>query len=373
MKRPVLSPKTIPYDFDIGGKLTVRVSGATSLDAAKLAADLGPWSRHSIPVPDLVVRLVPSLAGIGVTTLGPYGYSDDGCLILRSKDRRSRTKVDFRHLGECGCEISCEGPPDVGFFLSCLEIAAARKGLIMLHAAAFVYRGRGLVVTGWARGGKTSALLSFLLQGARYMTDDKVLIDSDGAQMWGIGSHVELSEWHLRSLSSTSRMLSSRQSLALRALRQLDRLNTRILQPGLLGAQAAGAAARAVAGMRNRFVVRVDPQKAFDAQVQDEARPEKFFVMVKHRDPRVEVRPISTAELLQRVLSAKEYENLPLRQHYLAWRFAFPELQNKFLEDLLDTQSKLACRALQGKTGYLVRHPHLPDLDQLFDAMASVC
>src|SRR5918997_82180 len=67
-----------------------------------------------------------------------------------------------------------------------VNLTALAKGALPLHAAAFTYRGTGVVVTGWAKGGKTETLLGFMAAGAEYVGDEWVYLDANGRHVHGI-------------------------------------------------------------------------------------------------------------------------------------------------------------------------------------------
>src|SRR5690606_15347777 len=94
------------------------------------------------------------------------------------------------------CELIVErGRSSIPLLTDLLRVTAVGKGLAPLHASAFEYRGTGIIVTGMAHGGKTSALMGFLQRGAAFISDDLVLLDPAEDRMVGIAAPVELAAW----------------------------------------------------------------------------------------------------------------------------------------------------------------------------------
>ena len=58
------------------------------------------------------------------------------------------------------CEIVCErGLSAVPHLVAIVNLTALAHGVLPLHASAFSWNGTGILATGWAKGGKTEALL----------------------------------------------------------------------------------------------------------------------------------------------------------------------------------------------------------------------
>jgi len=71
------------------------------------------------------------------------------------------------------------------FFHFALSELLKRRGLFTVHATALEYRGRGVLIPGYSGQGKTTAFLSLLRSGFRYLSDDYPLLRD-------LGSHLEL-------------------------------------------------------------------------------------------------------------------------------------------------------------------------------------
>jgi hypothetical protein len=78
-------------------------------------------------------------------------------------------------------------------------------------------------------------------------------------------------------------------------------------------------------------------------------------------------------EIAKRMISSIQYEQLPFMEHYLAYKFAFPEKRNDFIERARELQFDILKRALAGKEAYLVSHPYPFGLHELFDRMRPLC
>jgi len=172
-------------DYDLHGLAGVRVVGATARDAAVVDRQLGPIRGPLRRDPDIVVRFVDHLDVEGPLRLlgvDDAGFTDDAFLVLRARHKaRARVLIPLDRIGR-RCEIVCErGLPAVPLLIATLNLTVLARGALPLHASAFFHEGRGVVVTGWSKGGKTEAVLAFVARGARFVGDEWVYVGPDGA------------------------------------------------------------------------------------------------------------------------------------------------------------------------------------------------
>ena len=142
------------------------------------------------------VDRVPPTGYLRLLGLHDAAFDEEHFYLLDPQRRRAR--VDLTRLGE-PCEILCEREiariplliPILGLYLS-----AARH--VLLHAASFVHRGRGVLVTGWQKGGKTETLLPFTAAGADYLADEWTVVGGAERGMYGLSAVARLWDWQLR-------------------------------------------------------------------------------------------------------------------------------------------------------------------------------
>ena len=191
-----------PVDYDLHGIVGIRLLGASESDVAAVTAQLGPIRAVLDRDPDVVIRFVDRLPVSNLRYLGreEAGFTDDAFLVLRSRKARARVQIPVEEIGG-RCEIVCEsGLPAVPLLIPIVNVTALAKGVVPVHAAAFVHRGSGVLVTGWAKGGKTESLLGFMSHGAEYIGDEWVYVSADGRRLRGIPEPVRVWDWHLDDL-----------------------------------------------------------------------------------------------------------------------------------------------------------------------------
>ena len=359
-------------DYDIHGLVGIRLINPSISDAAAVARQLGPLQSPLSREPDIVVRFVKQLPTPNLRYLGPktHGFTDNGYFILRSSKQEARVKVAFEEIGK-QCEIVCEnGLRSVPLLMAILNLTALKKDCVSLHASAFNYKDTGVLVTGWAKGGKTEALLAFALHGAEYVGDEWILLSGDGQNMYGVPENIRLWDWHLEYLSHVRRQVGTQERLLFKGIQWLDRLQQAIPNGRIGKTFAVRTVREAMPALRRQLNVCVAPRTIFGRGFGSlTGRPEKLFLMVSHQDSSIAIEPSDPLSIARRMMSAIRYEQLPLMEHYLAFKYAFPGKDNDFIDNAHQRQMDILCRALAGKEAYTVRHPHPVSLHDLYASM----
>lgn len=354
-------------DYDVHGLVGIRLLDAAPGDVAAVAKQLGPLQKRLERAPDIVIRFVEHLPTPNLQLLGleRCGFNAEGFYILRSSKRGAKVKIAFDQIGK-QCQIVCEsGLRSVPLLMAIVNLTAMQKDCVPLHASAFLYNGTGIVVTGWAKGGKTEALLTFAKHGARYVGDEWLLLRGDGQKMYGIPENIRLWDWHLNNLPHLRRQLKRETKLLFKSIHTLDRLQSKLPLQYLREAMPA---------LKRQLNVTLKPQAVFGMKCGPfVAKPEKIFLLMSHAEPHTAVTPVDALEVAQRMISSNRFELLPLMEHYLAFTFAFPDLKNEFLETVHERQFEILRRAFAGKEAYTVRHPYPFSFDELFEGMRPYC
>ncbi len=92
---------------------------------------------------------------------------------------------------------------------------------------------------------------------------------------------------------------------------------------------------------------------------------DKVVLVVSDDQPTVRTAPISPREVAGRMAASVSYEENQFLEYYQAFRFAFPERRNPFLDELDSVREALLGEALAGCMTYEVRHPYPVSFDDL--------
>ena len=357
-------------DYDVRGIVGVRLLGASPQDAAAVDRQLGPVRAPLAGAPDVVVRFVdrlPLSSPMRYVGLDDAGFTDDAFLVLRGSHASPVTvQVPLEDIGG-PCEIVCEsGVGSVPLLIPVLNLTALAKGVVPLHAAAFTYEGTGVLVTGWAKGGKTETLLAFMARGARYVGDEWVYVDADGYRLYGLPEPIKLWDWHFPDLPRYRELIGWSTRSRLSAIKGMQRAAARASGDG-----GAGALGRTSALLGRQLYTRVPPDKLFGSEAcAAEGMLDRLVFVVSEERQDVRVEEIDAEGIAERMAFSLRHERLDLLAHYLKFRFAFPDAANAFLDRADDLERELLEKALRGKQAYAVYHPFPAPIPALFDAIA---
>ncbi len=332
---------------------------------------LGPLQGNLDREPDIVIRFVDRLSLSStprLVGLDDAAYTDDAFLVLRSKYKaRARVQIPLDRVGR-SCEIVCErGVPAVPLLVPIINLTALGNDAVALHASAFQYRGMDALVTGWAKGGKTEALLAFMRNGASYIGDEWVYLADGGRRMVGLPEPIKLWDWHLSQVPEYRSRVGWRDRARLGGLASVTRLARGARQGG--GPRAMMR--RAMPLIERQLFVHLAPERLFgEAACRAGGTPERIFFVVSHASERVTVEPIDSDEVAARMAFSLHHERLDLVAYYLKFRFAFPERRNDLLDHVTEREHQQLARMLKGRPSYIVRHPYPIPVAALFDAMA---
>jgi hypothetical protein len=363
-------PKHQNIDFDIHGLIGLRLIDAAAADVQAVASQVGPMQKPIYREPDICIRFVPNLNTPELKYLGldDAGFNKDGFYILKSKNFSCKTKIPFERIGR-SIQIICEsGIKAVPLLIAIINLTLLAKNCLALHASAFIYNDKGVLVTGWSKGGKTESLLAFANHGARYIGDEWILLSQDG-KMYGLPEPICIWDWHMDYLPQVRKKLSFQQQFIFKTIHTLSHLEKaakgkiRKMLPLKLLAQAMPA-------LKRQLHVNVPPEAIFGANAgKTVARPDKVFFIITHEDRDIIIKPIDPTEIVQRMIACICYEMAPFMGYYHAFCFAFPNKSNPFIENAHVMQLHLLKNALDGKESYLVQRPYPVSFENLFDKM----
>lgn len=357
-------------DFSVAGIAGVRLLNASADDVAAVTRQLGPTRGRIQGEPDVVVHFVESLprrSSLRYLGLHDSAFDDDRFFLIRPKRRAlTRVSIDFDGIGD-QCNIVCEsGIGSVPLLIPILNLSILGKGILPLHAAAFRHEDKGVVVAGWAKGGKTETLLAFMANGAQYIGDEWVYIDDDGAR--GIPEPIKVWDWHLTDLPLYRSAIGPNGRARLSAFKSAHTIAEK-----LSGMTSRKGVERIAATLERQRYVHMPPAKLFGNDVCVRGgRVDIVLLAVSAASPAVSVVPIDPREIADRMAFSLQHEQLHLLADYLKFRFAFPQRQSALVEEAAETQKRLLHRVLEGKECYAVYHPFPASIPALFDALLPI-
>lgn len=365
-------------EHSVHGLVTIRLEGAPVRIVEAIIGQLGPSQTPCASPstePDITVSFSEKLSTCGelrLLELNQAAFDDKSFYLLDGEGHRAR--IDFSSVGE-PCHVECElGINSVPLLLPLVGLRLLRKGYVLLHSAAFVYRGEGILVTGWQKGGKTEMLLSFMQAGARYVSDEWTIVGGEPPRLYGLAGRVKVWDWHLHSLPRYLARIPSTSKYRLRLLWLYRKL---MAQPGLSDLKRGPFGLlhelSREAGSVFLGLVSVSPNVLFAGNVWAGAAPlDRVFLALLGQDG-IEAQPADPSEIARRMVSSLAYERSSLLEAYHKFRFAFPDRSNMLIETAQDREQEILLGALAGKPSYEIRHPYPVSLAAMYAAAASCC
>jgi hypothetical protein len=355
-------------DFDLHGIVGIRLLDATLSDIAKVRRQLGPLQATLDRDPDITIRFVDRATTAVVTYAGlnEGGFNADGFFVLQGRDGvLAKVLLPFDRIGH-DLQITCERAlPMVPDLLAIINLVALTKGVLPLHASAFALEGTGVLVTGWAKGGKTETLLGCMNAGAQYIGDEWIYLTPDGA-MLGLPEPIRLWAWHLEQFPEILRARPRRDRVRLSvwnaAARSAAGLSRRFPGAGLLrkGAPIVGRQA----------YLQVPPEELFGADaMQLSGHLDVVVLVLNHESADIVSEPVSPAEVAGRMAASLATERAQFMEHYDQFRYAFPDRASDVVERAHETETALLQQILQGRPAAKVLHPYPCDITELGNAV----
>lgn len=365
-------------DYDLHGIVGIRLLGATDAEVKMITRQIGPIQTTLNREPEIIIRFVdemPLNGRLRYLGVNEAGFTDDAFLVLRSKHKsKAKVQIPFDQLGTEQIEIVAErGLTAVPHLIAIINLTALSRGALPMHASAFTYNGLGVLATGWAKGGKTETLLSFMAQGAQHIGDEWIYISEDGQKMYGIPEPIRIWDWHLQDLPQYRDMVSASDKARLRGLDFVVNSMEKAAAHRRLGkTKPAKLLQRATPIIKRQQYVHLEPHKLFgDSMGPMVGNLDKIFLVASHEPANITVTPIDATEVADRMVFSLQDERDDLMAYYRKFRFAFPQRQNSLLEQAEERQRQALHKTLAGKTAYLVYHPYPVAIPALYDAMHS--
>lgn len=357
-------------DYDIHGFLGLRVIGRSARDFAVIDGQLGQFRKKLDRKPDIIIHFEASIATGNITHLGlNAGFDSHGFYILSHYETPVKVKIPFDKIGNC-CEILCEtGLNSIPLLYDIINLTFLKKGLVPVHGSAFVQNGTGILVLGWAKGGKTEALLSFANHGAQFVGDECVILTGDGNEMFGLPVPVCLWDWQIEQVGGLIPEISTKNRLKFKLIKALDWLACGEMTARLAPIKIL---ARLMPALRRQLKIKLAPEQLFKQRASAPVTIDRVMMMMSHSSPEIVTEKCHPWEIALSMSHSNEFELTNFFEYYQAFKFAFPQLKNPFLEKVTEIHSSILASALNDKETCKILHPHPVSLEDLYHHMNSL-
>jgi hypothetical protein len=346
-------------------------------DVAAVERQLGPLRARLDREPDIVIRFVDRLPMHGTLRyLGDrdVGFTDDSYVILRGRFQADvGVAMPIDRIGG-PCEIVCEhGLPAVPLLIQIVVLTALWNGFIPLHACAFIHADRGVLVTGWAKGGKSETLLAFGARGATYVGDEWVFLDPGDRRMYGLPEPMRVWDWQLASMPSIKERVPRSDRARLTATRIAVRGAGLTAAAPVVGRSGVGRLARrGGALLANQLSVQVPPEQLLPGTTfAGSAHLDHAVLVMSHQADSIDIDAIEPDGVARRATESFAFELADLMAHRRRFRFAFGDRPMPFLDGFEERHRTALAEAMVGVPALSVSHPYPLEIPRLYDALAG--
>ena len=371
-----MSVASANVDFDLHGIVGVRVVGATRRESDAVRRQLGPIEGRLRRPPDITVRFTDEVRTAPSRILGNHdvAFSGDAFYLLRGRGHAStEIGIAFDQLGDT-VELLCRrGTYGVPHLLQIINLTALARGHLALHASCVEHDGLRVLITGWAKGGKTETLLALMANGARYIGDEWIYLDPVSRVARGIPEPIRLWKWQLDAMPDYRRRVSRASRARLGALGAATGIAHCLRAAG--GNSRSGPASlvrRGLPILERQLSVQVPPAVLFGDTIgaMDETSAVDVVILpMTHDHHTVECAPINGWEVASRMGASLAFERVEFLSQYLAFLFAFPDRRNEWLESVPAQENRLLHNALDGLPAFTLLHPLPMNIPELYEAL----
>lgn len=342
--------------FTLGSSLSIMLVNAQERDIRTLKEFLPIVPVEGEAQADLVIRYVDQLSPEEMNNLGinQFGYTDTDFYILNRYSGKAEAQISFGEIGT-GFEIVCQrGVSKIPLLEELLKIIFLKKGVLSLHATAIQWQGEGTIMLGWARGGKTSALLALTNAGAKFAADDWVLYDLNSEQVFGFPAALSVSASHFQQIPDLSKKKSFSHRVYLRAVKAsifLVKFVGLVVRKQVLK--------KLLQKLEEKLRIDLLPAQIFDEdEIVASVLPDKFILLTNHNSDSIYIEDVSLDDLVEMAYYSNQFDRLRLYQAFLAYQYAFPNQSSSFFEDIEALEKQLLKEAFENKKLYRVVHPY---------------
>ncbi len=268
----------------------------------------------------------------------PVSYDNKGVYIFDKQNKKLR--INFSSLGDKSSEINCDPnfhPPFFAILIDYLaSVYALSKKQILIHASCFSYKGTNILCPAWRNVGKTNSLLTFMRDGAHYLSDDWCLVDELGCAT-SIPKAVCLFDYNLSSFPQ----IASRIETSLLPLIQFLALT----ETGKMEVNEL-----VDADIRKNLIRRISPEDLFpDKVLHQSEKIDVVFNLVKNSinpSERVISSNLKSEILIRRMYEVLRLEQSPFRLAYSVHKARTGE-ENKYLKEEKEIFFDVASKAFR--------------------------
>jgi hypothetical protein len=362
-------------DLDYFGAVGIRFINVSEKEVRFIVDGFSVFKTELKREPDIIIRFVDKLKtpNIVFLDLNFAAFDENNFYLITDSIEKKKVNIPFDKIGQ-KLEMVCErGIKSIPLLNHITNFYLIKSNFVPIHSSGFYFDQKGVLVMGWTKGGKTETLLSFANHGAEYVGDEWVVLTPDGSEMSGL--HVPITIWKWQ-LSYVKRIVGSPglvNTIVFTFVSMLEIISDFSVKLGLHIKFPFNLLNQALPHIKKLLKIRKNPEDLFKNKTRrGMTKLDAIVLAMSHGSNAITINECEPKEVINRMINSNDYEQLPFFEFYKAFKYAFPEKNNEFLDNIKDIHSGLLLNALQGKKSFKISHPYPVPFEALFSTLNSV-
>jgi hypothetical protein len=359
-------------NFDLFGIVRMRLENPTEDDIESMKKQIGFEPSEFEYEPDIIIRFTPDLVtpDFAFLDINSAGFTKDDFYLISSEKPYKKIKIPFEKIGS-KIEIVCEhGVKSIPLLNHLINFTFLGKNYLPLHSSGLSFNGKGMLIMGWAHGGKTSALMSFAMHGANYVGDDWVILYPKENLMYGLPLPISIKEWQFSQIPKLLPKKNAKQKMIFGIIHSLDFVYKYASKIGMNKIALINLLGDVLPTLKKQLKVQISPGKIFGDRIQKNGTPLNFVLLtLSHGSEEIRIEECDWKEVVDRMINSNKFEQISMFKFYEVFKFAFPNRKNEFLENSVQLQHQLLTEALMNKKSYKVSHPYPVEFEKLYSQL----
>lgn len=321
--------------------VSVQTEGKQSESVNYLKSEYEFFMTKESPTgdPDIVIEFVEETSGLNQSThvRSPVSYDDRGVFIHDIQYHVLR--IDFEAIGHSTCHVTCDINFDQYFLSVILEYLVyfymLRSDAVFCHSSAFKINDSVVLCPAWRNVGKTNLLLSFLYDGAQYISDDWSVLRKN-ATVHSLTKRIQLLYYNFDAFPELLKFASDECATLVRFIK--------LVNEGCIDVDD-----RTMAALELKARLRLSPYDIFDQKPNIEAVPISHVCLLRRQTSSStppQLMKVESSELVSTMSAILEFEQSYFHLAYLAHR-AQTGKTNPYLENAKAKSNRIIAEAME--------------------------
>ncbi len=361
-------------EVDYLGAAGIRFENISREEVSSIVNNFLAFEKKLNREPEIVVRFVDRLETSGLIFLGLNyaAFDKEKFYLISDPVSKKKVSVPFDKIGQ-KLEIVCEkGVKSIPLLNHIVNFYLIKNNFVPIHSSGFYFDNKGILVMGWTKGGKTETLLSFANHGAEYVGDEWVVVKPDGSEMCGLHVPVTIWKWQLSYIKKIVKNIGLVNKIIFSTISILEAIDNISIMLKLGKTFPFKLLGQGLPHLRKLLKIRKSPEDLFKDKIRNGMIKLDAIVLALSQDSyEIVAKECEPEEIIKRMIHSNDYEQLPFFEFYKAFKYAFPERDNEFLDKIKVIHSNLLMNALKGKKSFQICHPYPVSFEMLFSRLSS--